>query len=253
MRGGVQLVGDLHQLGDRRDPHLLHHVRTVRLDRALGGAEIGGNLLVELAGDDAGEDLALARRERLVAGAQRTQPFPGRPRLRIARERGPHRSEQRIAADRLREEVDRPGFHRAHAHRDVAVPGEEDDRQPHLQLRERLLQVEAARAGHPDVEHDATGSVPVPAAEQEFARGCVAAGLEAGRLQQAHDPGPHRVVVVDDVDDRAVLGHDGSVGTVNRNVAPPPERFSAQIRPPCASTIERASGSPRPIPSFFVV
>jgi hypothetical protein len=47
----------------------------VRLHRALGDAEVAGDLFVQLSRDDEGEHLALARRERLVARPQRTHVF----------------------------------------------------------------------------------------------------------------------------------------------------------------------------------
>ena len=44
------------------------------------------------------------------------------------------------------------------------------------------------------------------------------------------------------------FGHaGGSVGMVKRKVAPPSGRFSTQIRPPCASTKDRAIDSPKPL------
>jgi hypothetical protein len=42
-------------------------------------------------------------------------------------------------------------------------------------------------------------------------------------------------------------------GSLKRNVAPPPVRFSAHIRPPWASTIVRAMDKPIPMPFGFVV
>jgi len=51
----------------------------------------------------------------------------------------------------------------------------------------------------------------------------------------------------------AVVGSGGHAGSVNENVAPRSGLFSAQIRPPCASTMERLIGSPIPIPLALVV
>ncbi len=42
-------------------------------------------------------------------------------------------------------------------------------------------------------------------------------------------------------------------GKATLNLAPPSELFSAQSRPPCASTIERDTAKPIPIPFAFVV
>src|SRR5262245_13685708 len=59
------------QRGHRVGLHLLHDVRAMELDRSLGGRELAGDLLVEQPCDDARKDLALSRRELLVALAQR--------------------------------------------------------------------------------------------------------------------------------------------------------------------------------------
>jgi anthranilate/para-aminobenzoate synthase component II len=56
-----------------------------------------------------------------------------------------------------------------------------------------------------------TGKAPTAeqmhAAQEKLACRTVAPGLVAGGLQQAHDRGSHRVVVVDHVDDRTAVGH----------------------------------------------
>ena len=54
---------------------------------------------------------------------------------------------------------------------------------------------------------------------------------------------------------RSWLGQSvvSSSGSLIRNVAPPPCRFSADIRPLCASTMVRAMDSPMPIPSALLV
>jgi hypothetical protein len=51
----------------------------------------------------------------------------------------------------------------------------------------------------------------------------------------------------------AAGGSAGQTGMVNENVAPQPGLFSAQIRPPCASTMERLIARPMPIPWGLVV
>ena len=48
-------------------------------------------------------------------------------------------------------------------------------------------------------------------------------------------------------------GHYRTRGSLIRNNAPPPFRFSADICPSCASTMVRAMDSPMPMPSALVV
>ena len=55
-RGHVQL----HELGQRAGPELVHQVAAMDFDRRFGEAEFGGDALVEPAGDDAVEHGPLA-------------------------------------------------------------------------------------------------------------------------------------------------------------------------------------------------
>jgi len=58
------------------------------------------------------------------------------------------------------------------------------------------------------------------------------------------------------VPQRRRFGHDvfsRAGGTVNANVAPGPALGDAQIRPPCASMMERQIDNPIPIPLGLVV
>ena len=57
------------QFGRRLHSHFVHYLGAMRFDRALAGAEHVGNLLIEQAAYDKRKDLALARRQVLVASA----------------------------------------------------------------------------------------------------------------------------------------------------------------------------------------
>ena len=62
--------------------------------------------------------------------------------------------QQHIVLERLRQEFDGSRLHRPHAHRHVAVSGDEDDR--HVgPLCELLLQLETAQPGQRHIEHQA--------------------------------------------------------------------------------------------------
>jgi hypothetical protein len=65
------------------------------------------------------------------------------------------RIEQHLVVERLGEELGRAGLHRTHAHRNVAVPGDEDDWKSDTCFRELLLERESAHARQPHVEHEA--------------------------------------------------------------------------------------------------
>ena len=66
-------------------------------------------------------------------------------------------SHQYIGLERLRRKVERVGFHRLHGHRDVAVAGDEDDRNIGP-AGEPPLQLEAAESLEFHIEHEAAGN-----------------------------------------------------------------------------------------------
>ena len=100
---------------------------------------------------------------------------------------------------RLGEKVDRAGLHGVHARFDVAVAGKEHDRKRHRTSLQGLLQLEPAGAGHPEIQEQAAGNRLRRRQEKVTRRG-IGADLVSRGAQQARDRGPHRLVVVDDVD-----------------------------------------------------
>lgn len=63
--GNTRLLCQAREIGDRTHVHLPHHAGAVNLDGLLDNAEIAGDLLVQPAGHDVAEHLALARRQTL--------------------------------------------------------------------------------------------------------------------------------------------------------------------------------------------
>jgi len=196
-------AGELRQ---RLDVHLVHHPGAVDLDRLQRRAELVGGLLVEPSGDDAVEDLALARRqarEPLPAddqvGVLTAKDAVGLDRLGDARE-------ELLAVDRLAEEVARAAAHRADDRRRVAAAGQEDDRQRHPGLDEAPLHLEAVDVGHRKIEDHAAGGGRVAHAQELLGR-VVRLGRPAGRAQQPLQAPQHRRIVVDDEDRRLFLDH----------------------------------------------
>jgi hypothetical protein len=111
-------------------------------DGSDGAVHLGGDLLIQKAGDDVTEDLTLPWGQCLETVAQHLQLLVSGPPLSLSCERGFYRVEKRCAFDRLGEEVHRSGTHGLDTHRNVAVSGEEDHRQWPFVLFERLLQFE---------------------------------------------------------------------------------------------------------------
>src|SRR2546425_8884427 len=65
-RDDAEARGGPHELGHRPRLHLVHHVAALLLDGDLARPQLGGDLLVEQTGDDAGHHVALSRGERGV-------------------------------------------------------------------------------------------------------------------------------------------------------------------------------------------
>ena len=95
----AQPVRHADELGEGAGLHLLHDAGAVDLDRLLGRAQLGAHLLVEQAGDDEAEDLALTGGERVVAGLEQRTVGPLGPPLRGP---GRGRGEPRPAGSRPR-------------------------------------------------------------------------------------------------------------------------------------------------------
>src|SRR5438045_3184181 len=125
----------------------------------LAEPDLVGDLLVETASRHQGHHLTLAGGEGLEA---RPQPGQGLFVLQpsaVARDALLDRVEQILVAEGLGQELDRSALHRPDGHRNVAVSGDEDDREVDIRGGELSLKVEAASSGQPDIENKAGGSV----------------------------------------------------------------------------------------------
>src|SRR5262249_43942702 len=161
-------------------------------------AEFRGNLLVEFPSDDKRKDITLARSQRLEARPQSRQGCSCVAILRVTSQRILDSGQERLLLHWLSEEINSTSLHGAHAHRNVAVTREEDDRQRIVQRAESGLKVETAWTGHAHVEHDAPGDV-LRLGKQEFARGSITKGLVTRCFQQAQHGSSEGVIVIDDV------------------------------------------------------
>src|SRR5262249_367666 len=79
--------------------------------------------------------------------------------LPAATYRLPDGIEEVFVTERLRQEFDSAGFHGAHGHGDIAVPGDENDGQLHAKLGQLLLQIKTTEARELDIEYQAAGSI----------------------------------------------------------------------------------------------
>src|SRR5216683_1056318 len=167
----------------------------------LADADVVGDLLVEAASHHQGHHLALARGESLEARPQRSDRlFVLQPRA-IPREAQLDRVQQVLIAERLGQELDRSSLYRLDGHRDVAVSGDEDDRNVNVRRRQLSLKIETTSARQPDVEHKASGAVRAPLV-QEFGNRSQGLGLRADGSDQAAERLANSWVVIDDDDGR---------------------------------------------------
>ena len=180
---------------------------------------------------------------------------PGGPRRAVAGQ-GPLDGLKQVAVlHRLREEIDRPGLHGLHARRDIPVAADEDDRNGIASALQGVLQLEPGHLRHPKVEHQ-TARPLVPLPGKELAGRGERLDSVPGRTEHPHERLSDARVVVNQEDQRGVPVVSAAVepaGRRIRKIAPPSGSFSAQIRPPYVSTIERLMDSPTPSPSPFVL
>src|SRR6266481_3430041 len=118
----------------------------------LADADVVRDLLVEAASHHQGHHLTLPGSESLEARPQRgDRLFVLQPRA-ISREAELNRVQQVLVAERLGQELDRSSLYRLHGHRDVAVSGDEDDRNVNVRRRQLSLKIETTSAGQSDIE-----------------------------------------------------------------------------------------------------
>ena len=72
-----------------------------------------------------------------------------------------NRIKEVLITKRLRQKLDCPAFHRLDRHGNIAIAGNEDDRQlPLGSMRELALQIESTFPRHPDIEDQTNGAFP---------------------------------------------------------------------------------------------
>ncbi len=185
------------------DAELGHQLRAIRLDGAQADPKFVGDLLVELAGNNAVEDLALARRKHRQARACR------RRRLRAPRAASASRASARWIAS---SNASRPtGFSRkSTAPAFIARTLVDTSAWPVRKMTgiATPCRCSAACRSRPDGPGRRTSSSTQPGrsgsgSQQEFAGRGVAARFKAGGVEQVEQRSAQRLVVVDDVDQRS--------------------------------------------------
>src|SRR5262249_4215867 len=142
-------------------------------------------------------------RSTLIRGVSRGA---GAARPSISGNRMLHGVEKRLVVERFRKEVHRPRLHSAYGHGNVAMAGDEDDRDVIAGSLEDLLQLEAALTRHSDIEQETARAVIVAPVEELSHRGERLHAI-AGRPEEPLDAAPNRRIVVDDDHGRLIVDH----------------------------------------------
>src|SRR5215472_11124355 len=151
--------GEQNQSGQRPGLHLSHDLAAVGLDRALQGAEIGGNLLVQLARNHMSQNIALTRRKPSVA-PEDILSFVSFPLPRCAvLDSFSHRVNQLARAHRLHQEFSRTSLHGRHTGRHIGVPSKKYDGHYAAALDQRFLHPKSMHIGKREVQDHATSEV----------------------------------------------------------------------------------------------
>src|ERR1700682_4149812 len=161
------------------------------------GPELGSYLFIEHARNDQGHDLAFACGQRLVALTQFGKLNVLMTNHPVSVQSLVNRIQQVLVSKGLGQEFDRAGFHGLHGHRNISVPGDEDDRNAQAGVSQLALKIQTVNSRKSYVQNQAAWTVG-PLAAQEILRRCEGLRLQAHRLQHALDSRAHQVIVIND-------------------------------------------------------
>src|SRR5579862_5134685 len=123
----------------------------------LAGADFGGNVLVEHAGDYEGHHLPLSRGQCLITLVQRVDLGLVLSRSVVPMKRLLDRVEQILIPKRFRQELHGPRLQRPDRHRNVSMSRNEDDRDLQTDLGQSVLEIKTAHLRQSYIEDQATG------------------------------------------------------------------------------------------------
>ena len=127
MRRERQLIRHPCELRQGISPHFFHHLGAVHLDGDLTDAKVARDLLVEAPRYDTAHDFTLARGERFETFRQCAKLLFILPPLPVPSQAELNRIEQILISEWLGQEFNRPSLHRLDGHRNISMPGDEND------------------------------------------------------------------------------------------------------------------------------
>jgi len=176
--------------------HLVHHLAALDFNRDLTRAQFGGDLFVQQTTDGQSHHLPLTRRERFIAAPQDRCSGTLVPRFTVAFNRLMDCVEQILVAERFWEKLNGPGFHGPHAHRDITMSGDKNNRDFHRVLLAKFtLEFHSAQTGRRTSSTRHAGASGLFARRKSFADENIST-RRTYRSDQAADRLAHRSVVI---------------------------------------------------------
>ena len=194
------------QFRKRPGLHLPHQICAMHLHRKFGDADIVGNLFVQATRRDLSHDLTLAGAERFEALPEHTQGPVALPTCTIASEAGLDGVEKFLITERLCEKLYGTALHRLHGHRNVAVRGDEDDRNLLVRSSKVALKLKTALPRHSNVEHQTARAIR-RFGTQKIRNRRKLLGVQTDRPQQTHNRVAKLGIVINDKDAGAGVMH----------------------------------------------
>src|SRR5437879_5122149 len=157
----IELLDHANEIGNGANAQFLHHPAAVDLDGFFDRTQIPGNLLVEPTCRHMRKHFAFARCQGTDLRLDRFHLGMKPTRLGVPGFRTGYSFEQILVLYGLGQEIDRPGFHGAHAGGNVAFAGDEHDRTMITAgYGQRALNLQTIKVGHRDIEYGAAGNGP---------------------------------------------------------------------------------------------
>src|SRR6266436_5537475 len=171
----------------------------MHFDCSFSDAQVTGNSLVRLAGDDMFEHFPLTWCERVETRADFGKFGLFSAGESVSFNRHANGCKQVFIVHGLSEEITRAAFHRLHALRNITVTGQKNNGQDTAFCGEDSLEFETMDGRHIEIEHETARCVRI-ILRQKFRRRRKRSHSEASRTQQTRDGATYRRVIVHNKD-----------------------------------------------------
>src|SRR5215471_8280035 len=139
------------QLGQRPCAHLFHYMCAVSLYGQFADAQLGGDLFVEQARENHAQNFLLPRTQRVKALAKFCYFRALLASAAVAGDRSLNCVQQVLSTERLGQKLHRACLHGLYRHGNVAMAGDEDDRNGDVRFTQLALKIQSAEVRKPNV------------------------------------------------------------------------------------------------------